>query len=387
MIYKQMKMDYKLRNNRAFTLIELLVAIGILVVILSFASVIFKVSIEAHRTAIANAEIMQKLRAITDQLNADFKGLRKDGEIFVIWVAAPKRNADPVDPDSYERFDKIMFFADGDFQSYGTNPMVRGNIARICYMLARNDKDVKAQGQEKTERVLVRTQHILTSDTNPMLDEFILDPNAFGATVLEWYRWNNILEYDKITLDGWKNIRWDTDTSDPRGSDQPCKMNILSVITDIRTTADVSDSLLMGATVKPSEPDSIHMLLCEGVGGFKIQGWYDAQQRWIPEIDPDGDGSLSDTDFILDPTDATILDSENVPGVLYPYRMAPSAPYGRVILGGTFSDELYQEILNESSFNLIPGLGRALKFTFTLYDSKGIIKQGRTFTHIVYLDK
>ena len=26
---------------------------------------------------------------------------------------------------------------------------------------------------------------------------------------------------------------------------------------------------------------------------------------------------------------------------------------------------------------------RALKFTFTLYDSKGIIENGRTFTHIV----
>ncbi len=28
---------------------------------------------------------------------------------------------------------------------------------------------------------------------------------------------------------------------------------------------------------------------------------------------------------------------------------------------------------------------KAFKFTFTLYDSKGIIKDGRTFTHIVYL--
>jgi len=27
----------------------------------------------------------------------------------------------------------------------------------------------------------------------------------------------------------------------------------------------------------------------------------------------------------------------------------------------------------------------AFKFTFTLYDSKGVIKEGRTFTHIVYL--
>jgi hypothetical protein len=122
------------------------------------------------------------------------------------------------------------------------------------------------------------------------------------------------------------------------------------------------------------------------VSEFKIQGWYDAQQRWVPELDPDGDGSLSDTDFILDASDPTRLDSTDVPGILYPYRIAPAGPYGRVILGGTFSDERYQDILNESSFGLIPGLGRALKFTFTLYDSKGIIKQGRTFTHIVYLD-
>ena len=28
---------------------------------------------------------------------------------------------------------------------------------------------------------------------------------------------------------------------------------------------------------------------------------------------------------------------------------------------------------------------KALKFTFTLYDSKGILKGGRTFTHIVYI--
>ena len=49
-------MNYKSLKNRAFTLIELLVAIGILAVILSFASVIFRVSIGAHRMAVANAE-------------------------------------------------------------------------------------------------------------------------------------------------------------------------------------------------------------------------------------------------------------------------------------------------------------------------------------------
>jgi prepilin-type N-terminal cleavage/methylation domain-containing protein len=384
-------MNYKLRKYKAFTLIELLVAIGILVIMLSFASVIFKVCIEAHRTAIANAEIMQKLRAITDQLDSDFKGLRKDGEICVVWVATPKAGANPVDPNSYERFDKIMFFADGDFQSYKTNPMVHGNIARICYMLAsRGGK--KAQSQDKESRILARTQHILTADTDPLLKEFILDPNTFNGTEREWDDWQNILEYDKTTLDGWKNIRWDRDTDDPRGLNQPCKMNILSVITGTRTVTDVEENLLMGSSVETSEPDSIHKLFCEGVGEFKIQGWYDAQQRWVPEIDPDGDGSLSDTDFVLDPADATRLDSEGVPVVLYPYRVVmlepPESPqaYGWVGLGGTFLGNQYQDLLNENSFDLIPGLGRALKFTFTLYDSKGIIKEGRTFTHIVYLD-
>ena len=113
-------MKHKFQNNNAFTIIELMVAVGILVVVLSFASVIFKVSINSQRTAMANAEIMQKLRAITDQLNADFRGLDKDGEIFVVWKAEPilDPNYEDNDLDGYERFDCIMFFANGDFQSY-----------------------------------------------------------------------------------------------------------------------------------------------------------------------------------------------------------------------------------------------------------------------------
>ena len=147
-------MNYEIRNNKAFTLIELLVAIGILAIVLSFSSVIFKVSIGAHRTAIANSEIMQKLRAITNQLNTDFDGLRKDGEIFVVWVAKPLTTTDYKDNDldGYERFDRIMFFADGDFQSYKA-PMVRGNVARICYMIAKKG-NVSAEGQDRTKRVL-----------------------------------------------------------------------------------------------------------------------------------------------------------------------------------------------------------------------------------------
>ena len=120
--------------RRAFTLIELVVAIGILAIIIAFAGIIFKVGAESHRMAVANAEIMQKLRVITEQLNADFRGLRKEGEIFVVWEADPVSN----DPNAFERFDRIMFFTAGDFQAFDADAgsVVRGDVARVCYTLA-----------------------------------------------------------------------------------------------------------------------------------------------------------------------------------------------------------------------------------------------------------
>ncbi len=349
-------MNYRSRTNRAFTLIELLVAIGILAIILSFASVIFRVSIGAHRMAVANAEIMQKLRAITSQLNADFKGLRKDGEIFVVWTA--KQNSGSDDPNEYQRFDRIMFFADGDFQSYRTDPnvpVVHGNLARICYMIARSS-DSRAPSQEKTERALARSQHILTAD--PELDDFP-DPNDLSDE--QWVEWINRYEYDIISLAGWKNLPWEG------------KRDILTAITDVTVDNSSLNEAIRGVRVEPSDAKSFHMLLCEGVGEFKIQSWYEAQQQWIPEVDPDGDGNLGDTHFFLS-------DANTVPGVLYPYP-----PYGGVSINNI--DEYPRGMVNELYFDTIPGLGRALKFTFTLYDSKGIIERGQTFTHIVYLDK
>ncbi len=348
-------MTYK-QKNKAFTLIELMVSMGILVIILLFAGVIFRVSINSHRTAMANAEIMQKLRAITCQLNSDFEGLNKDGEIFVVWEARQLQDTEyrDSDLDGYERFDRIMFFADGDFQSYGINPMVRGNTARICYTLAR-DSESRPEEQDRTKRVLARTQHILTSDTK--LNDF-LNPGGFSNA--QWLEWNNIYEYDKTSLEQWKRIPWEY------------KMNMLSVICDVQVFESSVDEDLRGAIVEPTDANSIHMLLCEGVGEFKIQGWSDTYRRWVPEVDPDGDGNLADTHFYF-------ADSNDIPGLLYPYP-----PYGGLSINNILYDR--EDGIDKTHFNEIPGLGRALKFTFTLYDSKGIIKEGRTFTHIVYLD-
>lgn len=351
-------MNNEQNRLKAFTLMELMVSMGILVVVLSFAGVIFKVSINSYRTAMANAEIMQKLRAITSQLDADFKGLNKDGEIFVVWKASLLQGTayHDNDLDGYERFDRIMFFADGDFESYRIDPMVRGNTARICYMLARDNR-YRPEQQDRAERMLARTQHILTADTS--LANF-LNPGSFSNA--QWLEWNNRYEYDKVSLESWKQIPWNE------------KQDMLSVIADVKVDRSAISEDIRGAIIDRADPNSIHMLLCEGVGEFKIQGWSDARKQWLPEVDPDGDGNLSDTNFYLNNPDPNV-----VPGVLYPYP-----PNGGVSINNISYER--EDGIDKMHFNAIPGLGRALKFTFTLYDSKGIIKGGNTFTHIVYLD-
>ena len=367
------------RTCKSFTLIELVVAVALFAIVFAFAGMIFKVCINSYRITVANTEIIQKLRAITDQLNADFKGLRKDGEIFVIWKD---------DPASHQRFDRIMFFADGDFQSYGlyrngildpTGDPVRGSVARICYMLANKPPPyanigtvapVRPDIQKPEKRILARTQHILTTDAQ--FKNAPLTPAIGTSTLMDWYNWNNIFEYDydMNSLDKWKNVSWN---NPPLQS----KCDILSVIADVIVQPSIISEDIKGTMVDlVNDQNTIRNFLCEGVGEFKVQGWsWDSVQlkwRWVPEFD--------DGDFLG-------LPALQVPGVLYPYRVLPppDGPIGQVILGGGFAGNLFQGSLNETHFNEIPGLGRALKFTFTLYDSKGVFKKGRTFTHIVYI--
>ncbi len=331
--------------KKAFTIVELLVAVGLLTGLLAASGIIFKSAINAQRTANATAEITRKLRTITDQLTADFEHLLKDGEIFLVWVAK-----DDNELGRYVRFDRMVFFMTGNFytyhQRYGD---IRGNIARISYMLANNNDGYRAPVQSRDERILARTQHVYTpSDPAARPDSFTAEDN-------------NNSEYDTISYGQWRDINY---------SDPCTKADMLTAITDI----NIGNTHRGGATVDTEDPNSIHMLLAEGVGEFTIQGWYEAQQRWVPEVDPDGNGDLTDTDFVVDAGNSARLDTTNVYGIWYP-DMPGGIP--GISYGGP---------LNENSFNDIPGLGRALKFTFTLYDSRGIFPEGKTFTHIVYLD-
>ena len=341
-------------SRNGFTLIELVIAVAILAMVLSFAGVIFRVSIETYRASVANAEIMQKLRAITDQLNADFKGLRLDAPLLIRF----NQDSSPDDPN---RYDQIMFFADGDFTSIQLydeasgepddktgDKLVRGNVARIHYAQAQPDPNL-----------LARRRHILTAD--PDLDDWPGDismtdfNDCAGAYKLnEWY------EHDRLSLSEWKTIEG-----------RIYKHEIIPVClrSNNRALIDMED------------PNTFHKLMCDGVASFAVQWAYPVSGKfyWFPSDDPNGDGSIKSHFDLMDsprnekfgvyfniPNGSDFVDSSDF--VVWYFIGVGNVEYDS---GKKFLSDFYPE---------------ALKFTFTLYDSRGVIKKGREFTHIVYLE-
>ena len=308
-------------RRKAFTLVELMVAVGLLAMVMVMAGTIFRVALESYRVAKANGEIMQKLRVITSQLDRDLQGLCQRDDVFTACLSQP----DPDNPRGRSRSDHLVFLSNGGFESYRqfhfagrseeANEVVGGNVARITYGLAKKGS-VAPSKLGAAERILARTQHILTMD--PSLDPSP-DIRTLGATDPRWREWHNTYEYDKMAMSDWRNLS------------AKQKDNALSVITGLKVGQPDVPEDLWGTVVDPCDPASVHMLLCEGVGEFAVQGWEETgtTQRWVPN-----------------------------------------------------PDDKEQEIQVRG----LPGQGRALKFTFTLYDSKGVIKKGRTFTHIVDLD-
>jgi prepilin-type N-terminal cleavage/methylation domain-containing protein len=260
--------------RKAFTLIELAVAVGILAMVLSFAGVIFKVSINSHRTAIASAEIMQKLRAITEQLDADFRSVVYEyGGYIGVNTDTFNLGGQSVQVNS----DCIAFFTSGSFQSteqYGGRTMT-GNVA--CVFYGQPDPSSFGGPPRPQQNMLLRRQTILTGDAP-----------AAGSAVGEYYR---------KSLSQWRVVR-------PFAAPDDWVKRPL-----------INPNNLQGYMV---------MLMAEGVHNFTIEF-----AEWGPA------GQIKWT------------------------RSQQGVP---------------QKITT-----------RAFKFTFTLYDSKGVIKNGRTFTHIVYL--
>jgi hypothetical protein len=342
---------------------------------------VFKVAVEAQRTANATSEIMRNLRGITDQLNTDFAGLQTDTPL-AIWF-----QQDTGDPN--QRYDEVMFFATGDFSSYRAeygssgNQILKGNAARIWYGQA-DTNDLKNKplaittitpplGLRSAARVLARNQHVLTMDndcniwpeahTRPIPSRAAINFSEFRPEFNEKY------EYEKLSLAQWKNI------DGSAGGDFQNKV----------VPSCLGETVFNGATVRPDVnpalPETYSNLMCKGVGSFAVQWgyYYDnspalpavKEWRWWPSDDPDGDKNNSDSHFGL--------------------RGNPFGVYFN-ITGGDFTtstgENWYVAPIGGAFYeaNAFPdNFPQAIKFTFTLYDSKGIIKKGLKFTHIVYL--
>jgi len=348
--------------KKAFTIIELLVAMALLVILVAISGVVFSAAVKAHRTAAATTEIMARMRAVTEQLDMDFRGLRSDMPVAV-WFE--------YDPVTRKRYDQIQFFANGVFQSSRqwsyfkksdatlATTVLEGNTARIYYGQANNATITPPNGRTQTrayngtvsdarslgtQQILARRCHLMTQLAMPANTVF---PTASTFTTSSFVAWrdslygNDVFEYDNLSLADWRIIL-----------DNPANAShyILTCFNN-RPGVDLS----------AADGQSLHMILSQGVGSFAVQ-----RAKWDP--------ATSSYKWYPETTDFT---ASNQWGEYYYYKVDTTYQYT-----STFQSRTSGWFHFAEGFTNI----RALKFTFTIYDSKGVFADGKTFTHIVYLN-
>jgi len=312
----------KNKNRKAFTLVELTVAVALLVMMFSFSTVIFDIGIESHRKAGANAEIMQKFRAITEQLNADLKNMPKDGYLVIHCRQLPNRRvtADSAQPKNI-RSDSIYFFSTGEFHSWYDSTL-RSNAARLC---------IGHERRTFTNPTLAANKWKLVRNTLLLTPGFSAQPDCADAGYAECrdHVYNMLGE-------------------DPNGPAGP-----------------IDNPPIVNA----STSDSFRHLFAENVGQFKIQ-WTDGINYLF--VDPQNPTITNQTLAWFDLQWPRKLDGRGIIADLNYHHIEDITPPYEAAWTPSTRQKLWP---------------KALKFTFTIYDSKEILKNGKTFTHIVYLDR
>ena len=335
-----------------------MVAVGITVLMLMATSVVFKSAGAAAGKANACSEMMQQVRALCRQLENDFKGLRPDMPMAVIF-----ETVDPDDPTSF-RQDRIVFFANGDFQ---TTDGDSGNLARIFYGQARDKFETPEHLDNPYapgRRVLTRRYKILTPSTWLPVNSVTFTP------------WTGIVnsaeEYDDILLESSNESYWKTE--DPQ--------NFIDY--HFRTWDGVGGKAIGWpfSTVRRPEIEVIknnlgadalqQLYMLPDVGEFRIDVWYEGQQEWgVAPPQMAVYWNIKDLDGVA-ATGPTDIDT--------PFVYNPPYTYG------WFSEDDFRAFPNvPNNIDLWP---KALRFTFTLYDrDRRYYPDGRTFTYIVKLPR
>ncbi len=170
------------------------------------------------------------------------------------------------------------------------------------------------------------------------------DTSAFVASFVPWknlWSGNDVVEYDNLSLADWRMIL-----------DDPAKASHYIV---------TSFGSRPGVDLSSTDGQSLHMVLSQGVGSFAVQlaQWDNTAStyKWYPDTADFGAASQW--------------------GQYYYYKVDTTYAYTTTFQSSTSGWFHFAEHFSRT---------RALKFTFTIYDSKGVFPDGKTFTHIVYLN-
>lgn len=356
-------------SKKAFTIVELLVAMGLVVILVALSSLIFAAGVKAHRLADSTIEITRRAEAVSRQLVADVGGLRTDAPL-AIWFEH--------DPATGKRYDQILFFANGDFQTMRqyNGQTVSGNLSRIYYGHAwQVNTDINAvptafTAQYRQSGLLSRRAHLLTSNltlTYPGIPTPFPNgttPDFFAATYVPYN--NNRSEYDQLSLAEWKNLMQTQDNCNQML--QICFNNGTNVSDTGRPMIDMTNI------------DTLHLLLSEQISEFKVQWAFTAADLINPSTNqPYVPG---DVDFFSDilwwPQSEDI--SAQGRGVFFNMPGIAASPWPT---GWRPIEECRYLYMRLFSPTYVP---RALKFTFTVHDAKGLFPEGKTFTQIVKID-
>ena len=127
-----------------------------------------------------------------------------------------------------------------------------------------------------------------------------------------------------------------------------------------------------------NDPNTFHKLVCDGLSSFSIQWAYwdsdiaDDRLYWFPSDDPDGKGTYSQFDL----------------NGGYQFGVYFNVPVSTTTINDWHAIEDGQVVFKNTGAQFgADFFPKAIKFTFKIYDSKGIIANGQKFTHIVYLDE
>jgi len=347
---------------RGVTLVEMLVAVSITVMMLMVTGIVFKSSGEASGKAAALNEMMRQVRAITSQLESDLGGLRPDMPMAIMFEAHSVNNGpdktlgDPDDSKRLVRYDRIAFFANGDFQTM--DGLGSGNMARIFYGQAWDLPRQPADTIDPQRKILTRRRKIMTAD------------NVNWPSVLPWpvYSPEEAARYDYFDMECasvsfWKNELYANFYVSYFDENQV-------VVSFVRrpNIAAVADIIGGDAVQK------LYML--PDVTDFRIQLWFDETAnprydgRWFP-------------------------DDYNMPHLAFGQNFAffwnvSNAPTSAPLINN-FRWWSKESLENLSIVPFLPWLNAwpsAIKFTFTLYDKdRRHFPEGKTFTYVVNLPK